>query len=75
MTVMTLAHSAEELLLSLKQCNVLQGHSSHTGNTGINLPRIVDDIMWGLQCQQKAEQCMAALRDLSGQQLASTPPV
>ena len=33
---------------------------------GVNLPSIVDDVMWALQCQQKAEQCLSALRDLSG---------
>lgn len=58
---------AEEMLLTLTKHNAAQGHSSQTGNTGINLPSVVDDIMWALQRQQKAEQCMAALRELSGQ--------
>ncbi|DBA90074.1 TPA: hypothetical protein ACH3X2_004335 [Trebouxia sp. C0005] len=39
---------------------------SGAGTTGINLPSIVDDLMWALQCQQKAEQSMAALRGLAG---------
>lgn len=33
---------------------------------GINLPGIVDDIVWTLQCQQKAEQSLIALRQLAG---------
>lgn len=63
------------MLVSLKQSDVPQGHSSQTENTGMNLPSIVDDIMWALQCQQKAEHSMTALRDLSGQPLAATSPV
>ena len=29
----------------------------------------MDDLMWALQCQQKAEQSLAALKDLAGQAL------
>ena len=48
----------------------LQGIRPQAGvvaySTGINLPSIVDDIMWALQCQQKVEQSMAALASLAG---------
>ena len=61
--------------LAYKTAISTQGHSSQSGsgNSGINLPSIVDDVMWAVQLQQKAEQCMAALRDLSGDLLAQTP--
>lgn len=61
--------------LAYKTAMSTQGHSSQSGsgNSGINLPSIVDDVMWAVQLQQKAEQCMAALRDLSGELLAQTP--
>lgn len=61
------AKTAQSEKVSCPQGDTRQTNS---GSTGINLPSVVDDIMWALQCQQKGEQCMAALRDLSGQPLA-----